>query len=89
VTTCGMDQVAGGRQAFSWPAARRYLFARVLRVPVRHLASLSREADQFQARCVCGWQGEWHGHPGAAFSAAHVHTRYVQTVISQPEAARL
>jgi hypothetical protein len=81
------DALAGG--VWSWPVARRYLIARVLRAPVRHLASVSDEQDWFRASCLCGWHGDWHGHQGAAFSEAHVHTRYVQTLIVASEAAVL
>jgi hypothetical protein len=89
VTACGLHRVDAPRQReFSWPSARRYLIARVLRAPVRHLASVTRERDRFRASCICGWDSGWHPHQGAAFSDAHVHTRYVQTVIFEPDALR-
>jgi hypothetical protein len=55
---------------------------------MRHLASVTHEGDRFQPSCVCGWQGCWHHHQGAAFADAHVHTRYVQTVIVEPDVWR-
>lgn len=67
-----------------WPKARRFLLARVLRVPARHLASVSREEGLYLPACVCGWSGDRHRHPGAAFSEAHVHTQYLRTVIDEP-----
>ena len=75
------------RRGWSWPATRRYLLARVLRVPVRHFASVAREHDQFRASCICGWDGARHPHQGAAFSEAHVHTRYVSTLVDDPATA--
>jgi hypothetical protein len=64
----------------SWPAARRYLLARVLRVPARHLASLSESTDGFVTTCICGWRSNTHSHRADALVEAHVHTRYVQPV---------
>jgi hypothetical protein len=84
VTVHGLKLAEPMRRGWSWPAARRYLLARVL--PVRHLASVAREHDQFRAACVCGWDGEWHPHQGAAFSEAHVHTKHVYTAIHDPTA---
>jgi hypothetical protein len=68
-----------------WPARRRFFVARLLRVPTRHLASVSAEGTWFRAACVCGWQGDPHDHPGTAFSQAHVHTRYVDGVVKVPD----
>jgi hypothetical protein len=75
----------GKRGRGSWPSARRYLFARILRAPARHLALVRLSDDVFVATCVCGWQGSPHGHRGDAFADAHVHTRHVQSRVSTPE----
>jgi hypothetical protein len=74
-------RVSGRSESVSWHPRRRYLVARVLRAPVRHLVSVVHHRDVFQASCVCGWQGAWHAHHGDAFAQAHVHTRYVDAVI--------
>lgn len=65
----------------SWPRRRRYLLARMLRMPTRHLASVVEARGRFEACCVCGWHGGKHAHQGDAFAAAHVHTRYVDAVL--------
>jgi hypothetical protein len=67
---------------WSWPARRQFALARLRRVAVRHLASVSRQAEQYRASCVCGWHAEGASHPGSAFAAAHVHTRHVTGVIT-------
>jgi hypothetical protein len=71
--------------ADSWPKRRRYLPLRWLRTPVRHLASVRREDDRFIADCICGWQSSIRDHQGPAFADAHVHTRYVDTMIDVPK----
>jgi hypothetical protein len=68
----------------SWPKRRRFLPLRLLRAPVRHLASVHHEPDRFTPRCVCGWRGATHDHQADAFAEAHVHTRYIDTKIVDP-----
>jgi hypothetical protein len=79
----------GKRGRGSWPSARRYLFARVLRAPARHLALVRLSDSVFVASCVCGWQGAPHTHRGDAFADAHVHTRHVQSRVSAPDGEAL
>jgi hypothetical protein len=69
----------------SWPKRRRYLPLRWLHAPVRHVASVGREDDRFQAGCVCGWQGTAFDHPGDAFADAHLHTRHIDTKVDEPK----
>jgi hypothetical protein len=74
-------RLSGSSEAVAWQPRRRYLVARVLRTPVRHLASVIHHRDVFQAGCVCGWHGAWHAHQGDAFAEAHVHTHYINAAV--------
>jgi hypothetical protein len=65
----------------AWPERRRFVLARLLHAPTRHLASVSERRGGFQARCACGWQGGWQHHQGDAFADAHAHTRYVDAAL--------
>jgi hypothetical protein len=67
----------------AWPERRRFFLARVLRTPMRHLASVTEDRGGFHAACVCGWRGDRHSHQGDAFADAHIHTRHVHGVIRQ------
>jgi hypothetical protein len=80
-------EIADAGRAVGWQSRRRFLVARVLRAPVRHLASVTRHRDLFQAACVCGWQGAWRAHQGDAFAEAHLHTRYINAAVEVADGA--